>query len=226
VTNAERGGVLERTEGERRNLQDFALLAGWATPSAEVYGDTPETHLRRKEKARAAGRSMGLVVSTLYAQAHLAGWVSPASRDHKGGRPGRRRAGERAAHEGAVAERLDQLDRQAERRSPAPWVPCPCCENQWCHLHQMHAHECPCPEIAEWEASPYRPAPGLIASSSHAWTASGGASALNPAMSRWLMGYPALWDLTSPGWEDWSEWQARLASASSAPASSGPSGTA
>jgi hypothetical protein len=53
----------------------IAALAGWATPSATAWGDTPETHLARKEAARAAGKSMGLVVSNLDAQARL---TSPA----------------------------------------------------------------------------------------------------------------------------------------------------
>ena len=57
------------TDSSRRTVE---LVAGWATPSAQVFGDTPETHLARKVAARAAGKSMGLVVSTLFAQAHLA----------------------------------------------------------------------------------------------------------------------------------------------------------
>lgn len=41
-------------------------------------------------------------------------------------------------------------------RSKPPWTPCPCCENHWCNIHGQHAHECPCPEIAEWTTDPYR----------------------------------------------------------------------
>ena len=63
-----------------------AALAGWATPSANTYGDTPETHLARKRAARKAGKSMGLVVSNLNAQVHLASpRATPTSRDHKDG---------------------------------------------------------------------------------------------------------------------------------------------
>lgn len=36
------------------------------------------------------------------------------------------------------------------------WVPCPCCENYWCNLHEKHAYDCPCPPIEEWNESPYR----------------------------------------------------------------------
>lgn len=37
----------------------------------------------------------------------------------------------------------------------AVWVPCPCCDEHWCNLHDMHACDCPCPPIDEWETDPY-----------------------------------------------------------------------
>jgi hypothetical protein len=37
----------------------------------------------------------------------------------------------------------------------APWVPCRCCDNFWCTVHQRHVHDCPCPPIEEWETDPY-----------------------------------------------------------------------
>lgn len=37
------------------------------------------------------------------------------------------------------------------------WVPCPCCDEHLCTVHGMHAFECPCPPIEEWEESPYMP---------------------------------------------------------------------
>ena len=37
----------------------------------------------------------------------------------------------------------------------APRIPCTSCEDYWCTLHAMHAHDCPCPPIEEWEQSPY-----------------------------------------------------------------------
>ncbi len=27
------------------------------------------------------------------------------------------------------------------------WVPCLCCENPWCSVHDQHAFECPCPPV-------------------------------------------------------------------------------
>jgi hypothetical protein len=35
------------------------------------------------------------------------------------------------------------------------WVRCDCCENYLCLRHGMHAHDCDCPEVSEWERSPY-----------------------------------------------------------------------
>jgi hypothetical protein len=40
-------------------------------------------------------------------------------------------------------------------RSSAAWVPCPCCENFHCTIHETHAHDCPCPPVEEWESDPY-----------------------------------------------------------------------
>ena len=57
------------------------MLAGWATPSATVWGGTPEGHLARKAAANAAGHSMGLVVSNLDAQVQLAGWPTPKAQE-------------------------------------------------------------------------------------------------------------------------------------------------
>ena len=31
----------------------------------------------------------------------------------------------------------------------ALWIPCDSCEEYWCVTHQMHAFECPCPEVDE-----------------------------------------------------------------------------
>lgn len=39
----------------------------------------------------------------------------------------------------------------------APWTECQDCGNYWCNLHDMHAHDCECPAVEEWERSPYEP---------------------------------------------------------------------
>ncbi len=37
----------------------------------------------------------------------------------------------------------------------APWIPCPCCDCYLCTLHGLHAHDCECPPVEEWDESPY-----------------------------------------------------------------------
>lgn len=48
-----------------------------------------------------------------------------------------------------------------------------------------------------------RQAAGLTPPSSPAGTARRVVSRLNPAFSLWLQGFPATWNLCSPGWSDW-----------------------
>jgi len=55
---------------------------------------------------------------------------------------------------------------------------------------------------------------GLATASSPAETARPGASVLNPAMSRWLMGFPATYDHCSPHWSEWDLVQKKLAECS------------
>jgi hypothetical protein len=37
----------------------------------------------------------------------------------------------------------------------AIWVRCETCDNFWCTIHEMHVHDCPCPPVEEWWASPH-----------------------------------------------------------------------
>jgi len=66
VTNAERGGMLERTQGARRNLQDFALTAGWLTPTV--------SEADRGRMPNDGKRGAGLIEA-------MTGWATPAARD-------------------------------------------------------------------------------------------------------------------------------------------------
>lgn len=44
-------------------------------------------------------------------------------------------------------------------QAQAAWVPCIDCDEYFCTIHEMHAHECDCPPVDEWPAgsSPYEP---------------------------------------------------------------------
>jgi DNA (cytosine-5)-methyltransferase 1 len=51
-----------------------------------------------------------------------------------------------------------------KNRFPAVMVPvwqrCACCEDYWCNIHHMHAYDCDCPPVEEFEKYPYEP--GLL----------------------------------------------------------------
>lgn len=50
-----RGGMVERTGGQRRNLDDYVMLASWATPATRDWKSnegSPEFHAARAEQVR------------------------------------------------------------------------------------------------------------------------------------------------------------------------------
>lgn len=67
------------------NLEQVAMLAGWATPAAQEAGGTPEQFLARKRAAVEKGASLGISLTSLSLQATLAAWRSPNTVDAKGG---------------------------------------------------------------------------------------------------------------------------------------------
>ena len=38
---------------------------------------------------------------------------------------------------------------------------------------------------------------------------------LNPSLPRWLMGFPQEWDVSSPNWQEWQNWQEEITKADS-----------
>lgn len=58
-----------------------------------------------------------------------------------------------AADVGAPHQR-DRLWIMARYALPA-WEQCGCCDEFWCNIHDMHAFECDCPPIEEWNSDPY-----------------------------------------------------------------------
>jgi hypothetical protein len=36
-----------------------------------------------------------------------------------------------------------------EKTMTDTWTPCPDCDEWWCHLHEMHVHDCPCPPLED-----------------------------------------------------------------------------
>lgn len=74
VTNADRGGMIERATGRRVNLQDYVLLAGWGSPTALSRPISDAT----LEKCLAFRQGNGQTSVPLYLeeQAQMAGWAT------------------------------------------------------------------------------------------------------------------------------------------------------
>ncbi len=151
--------VLARKEaGRQPNLQDFAVLAAWTTPTSRDWKDTSGMTALRDGKER---------LDQLPRQAFMTGWPSP----------------------------------QVSNITNATTV-------------QMSGDGRETPNKIGWAASLCGPLRltvfGEMRTGSYVEMANG--VQLNPAHSRWLMGLPRAWDVSSPGWQ---EWQAATASADS-----------
>jgi DNA (cytosine-5)-methyltransferase 1 len=62
--------------------------------------------------------------------------------------------GQRVVGDKVVPRRRGHADRCDEGVGPyrsERWIPCPCCDEYWCALHEQHAFECPCPPLENAE---------------------------------------------------------------------------
>lgn len=201
-----RSGQEKRANGQRMNLDDYAMLAGWPTPNVSSGEESAEVWMERR------GDDPTMPKMPLAVAAQLAGWPtpmagSPETEDHHeaGNTDSSRRTVELAgwttpqANEPTSADRpsraetgrtTEYLGRQAFL---AGWVTPAARDYKGDTQEQIAkgpdvAGGCRLPGCAELASGP--PAP-----SSPAATAAPGASrgTLNPAFSLWLMGYPLTW---------------------------------
>ena len=136
------------------------------TPAASSYGTN---------QGGAAGRT-GKIRPSLDTMARKNIWPTPNSRDWK----------DSETQDNRKSVNLGTAVHQA-----APWKQCHGCENFWCIKHQMHAHDCECQPIEQWNQSPY---------------STGGQ--LNPTWVEWLMAWPLGWtDCAASATDKFQQWQ-------------------
>lgn len=206
--SAERKKELGRTNSGGSDLQAVAIMAAWPTPRTSDGEKAVRTASGALAEIARKGGPQDLCQG-----AHLAGWITPTTRDHKD-TPG-------------MAERPDRNPDQLPRQAYLTGWPTPqASDEKWRYSTndaatrraasgkqasvEMAAH------LASWstECGPARlTASGVMLTGFSARMESGGQ--LNPEHARWLMACPVEWARSAPGWSDYAILQALIEQARS-----------
>ena len=175
-----RSGMVERTGGRQRNLDDYVLLASWPTPTAQDQASSGAAGYSTE-----SGRHSG---TTLTDAARFAAWATPAHRDY-------RHANAESYQGRSNSTKGEQLNNQVVHGLAAWATPVTGSNRKSARAMAPFAEggESSPPGL---EQQAEMIIPGPTSSGSHA--ATGARGQLNPAFSRWLMGYPAAWDDCAP----------------------------
>ena len=187
--------IIRRKEaGRQQNLQDVVVLAAWPTPTANDCKGSGKTVIRRDGKDRTFDR---LDYAT---EQGLAPWPTVTTTDNN------QVLGQGAARSQAKrGTTLGGASRLASWATPTAAMKI--------RSAKFIANRAPAPH--EMRYGPVR-----ITASGHTLTGSaagmGSSGQLNPAHSRWLMGFPEAWDAASPHHLHWQDVTALVASVDTA----------